>query len=541
MVKHGARHERALLSRSSSFSKIRIHFEYIDFDLGTTKLNDYFKTTLMGAANSFFTNTIKTYSVQGNIIVDETSCDVVDIPSSHQKTGVADTDLVVYVSSISEETEGYIAYAGPCTQDTKNRGMPTSGILVINKPYFVDSDFASHYSTVTHEMYHIFGFNSGLYDYWTKPDGSSYSEVTSKVTIRGASKLILKTPNVIAKAKEAFGCSTIQGIELEEYGGEGTAGSHWDMRIMYNDFMMGKDIENPIYSTITLALLKDSGWYDVDYTYVTQPMFGNGAGCDFFDKKCVSNGKSNFPSLFCDDPDLDLTCDTFALRKSKCYIGQYDSNLPSAFQYFSNKKVGGDSYCDYCPTFRPYSDGDCRSSSVYMEDNTSEKSGANSRCFQSTLSTKSTLTQYAACYEVLSCSSTGAIVQVGTNKVTCPFTGGSFSVTGFKGKLTCPSSKVLCKNIPCPDGCSGRGKCVDGVCKCDSGYSGTNCLTVSSGSACGSSCSTCSSGKCTKCKTAFYLSSGSCKGCPTKCSECTSSTKCTKCKTGYKLSSGACK
>ena len=32
--------------------------------------------------------------------------------------------------------------------------------------------------------------------------------------------------NVVDKAIEAFGCSTFKGIELEEFGGEGTAGLH---------------------------------------------------------------------------------------------------------------------------------------------------------------------------------------------------------------------------------------------------------------------------------------------------------------------------
>ena len=476
-IKPGPRLDRKLLSRSSSYSKIRIKYEYVDFNLGTTKLNDYFKNTLMAAANSFFTNTMKVKSVKGNLVIDLDECDIVTIPSSHQTTGVSDTDLVIYISTTYDADEGYIAYAGPCTVDENGNGAPTSGIVVINIPYFVDSDFASQYSTVTHELYHVFAFNSDLYDTWRKSDGTLYKSTTSIKTVRGVSKMLLTTPNVVAKAKEAFGCSTLTGVELEEYGGEGTAGSHWDMRVMYNDFMMGKDFFDPIYTTVTLAVLKDSGWYDVNYDYVTQPMFGNGAGCSFFDKKCLSSGKSNFPNLFCDNNDLDYTCDAFALRKSYCYIDTFESNLPSAYQYFSNKKVGGDEYCDYCPIFVSNSDGNCRSSDVYMESNTGEKAGSKSRCFVSSLSTKTELTGYAACYPVFACSSTGATVQVGTKNVTCPFTGGTVTVSGYKGKLTCPKSKILCKNFPCPEGCSGRGKCVDGKCKCDSGYKGTNCLT----------------------------------------------------------------
>ncbi len=39
------------------------------------------------------------------------------------------------------------------------------------------------------------------------------------------------TPNVVKWAKDHYGCATANGVELEDYGGSGTAGSHWEMRV----------------------------------------------------------------------------------------------------------------------------------------------------------------------------------------------------------------------------------------------------------------------------------------------------------------------
>lgn len=471
--------------RNSTTAPIRIHYEYIDFDLGSETLNEYFKETLMTAADSFFKHTMKVRSVIGNLSLHEAECEVI-VPEEHLRYGIPNADMVIYVTSSNLPNESYIAYAAPCELDAGFRDMPIMGMVNINSPYFEEGTFASHYSTVVHELYHVFGFNSGLYPYWKKPDGSAYGEdeVTENITIRGASKTILKTPNILEQARVNFDCATIQGVELEDHGGEGTAGSHWDMRIMYNDYMMGKDIEDPIYSSITLALLKDTGWFEVDYTYTTNIMFGYKSGCDFIDKPCMSNGKSNFPELFCDDINpKNLHCDPFHIWKSSCSIYKF-TEVPEAYQYYLARSWGGDPYADYCVTFAPHSDGNCRSANstkVYKLLGTKETVSPSSRCFESTLTTGNKLMSYAACYQVLRCMEFGAYVLVDKETVLCPFTGGKFTVKGFLGYINCPSSRILCENFPCIDGCSGRGQCVNGKCICDEGFGGSSCFSRISG------------------------------------------------------------
>lgn len=70
-------------------------------------------------------------------------------------------------------------------------------------------------------------------------------------------------------AEEHFGCDDIMdnvpGIEFENEGGDGSQFAHWERRVLGNEIMTATDIVNPAFSKFTFALLKDSGWYDIDY------------------------------------------------------------------------------------------------------------------------------------------------------------------------------------------------------------------------------------------------------------------------------------
>ena len=564
-IVYGPVHERHLMTRSSNLSPIRLAPYYLDFDLGTTELNDNFKNTLYPSVENFFKTRLKVYSVQKNLIVGS-YCQGYTLPKDHQTSGVADSDVLIYFKTEFKPNTDYIAYAGACYIDTSSRDNVYAGIVMINFYYFSLAPFATQYSVLIHEIYHLLGFSNSLYQYWKDQNGIAYTAPTQTTTVRGFTKVVLKTPNVVAKAKEAFGCSTLTGIELEDYGISGTAytkfygssgatASHWDKRIMFNDFMIATNNQDPIYSTISLALLKDTGWYEVDYSKADIPFFGRGAGCSFFENKCLTNGVSNFPSLFCDLSMKD-TCDTFNIRKGFCSITSYMSALPTAGQYFTSSTTGGDPYADFCPIRLSSLNGNCRAinaSDTLTYSDGYETIGPNSHCFESTLSDKYSYSSGTRCYEVISCSTTGATVKIGSTTFSCPFTGGSISVTGFQGKVKCPASKILCEDFPCVYSCGGYGVCTNGVCICDSGYSGNSCQYK-----CDSTCSICTQTTCTTCKdpnavatgltclckTGFTLSaSGLCTAtlpsCNVLCTVCTSGV-CSACTSNSVLYNGSC-
>jgi hypothetical protein len=46
------------------------------------------------------------------------------------------------------------------------------------------------------------------------------------------------SPTVLARVRDHFGCPTLNGAELENDGGNGTALSHWEARIFQGEAMV---------------------------------------------------------------------------------------------------------------------------------------------------------------------------------------------------------------------------------------------------------------------------------------------------------------
>jgi hypothetical protein len=133
-------------------------------------------------------------------------------------------------------------------------------------------------------------------------------------------------------------------------------------------------------STLTLAYFADSGWYQVDLSNANVASgWGRGAGCNFVNDTCINEfgdvPPQNAP-FFCNDVVNDLIpgltsaqqihgCTPDLSRKARCSIGQYDLELPSAYQYFNStygSDVGGsDTLMDFCPVYDGYDNGLCSS------------------------------------------------------------------------------------------------------------------------------------------------------------------------------------
>jgi hypothetical protein len=107
--------------------------------------------------------------------------------------------------------------------------------------------------------------------------------VTSGLSIVGQSATLLITPKLLAHAKAHFGCDSWPGVALEDDGGEGSAGSHWEKRMLMNEYM-GAAPTGFVNSksAFTLATLEDSGWYQADYSAADPLMWGYNGGCDQF-------------------------------------------------------------------------------------------------------------------------------------------------------------------------------------------------------------------------------------------------------------------
>jgi hypothetical protein len=126
-------------------------------------------------------------------------------------------------------------------------------------------------------------------EFWEPLVNESVVEVVNTTTagldFEGRKQVFIKTPKVVEWGRKHFGCETLTGVELEDDGGGGTTGSHWEMRTLLNDYMVGINIYSlypTVKSVFTLALLEDSGWYWADYSKADLALkWGHLAGCDF--------------------------------------------------------------------------------------------------------------------------------------------------------------------------------------------------------------------------------------------------------------------
>ena len=78
----------------------------------------------------------------------------------------------------------------------------------------------------------------------------------------------IKTPKVLEIAKKYFDCSSITGLPLENQNENELA--LWDARYLLGDLMSSRSINQKnfvdlVLSEFTLALLEDSGWYQIYY------------------------------------------------------------------------------------------------------------------------------------------------------------------------------------------------------------------------------------------------------------------------------------
>jgi hypothetical protein len=133
------------------------------------------------------------------------------------------------------------------------------------------------------------------------------------------------TPNVVSVARQHFGCPTLAGVELEDDGGDGTAGSHWEERQMMSEYMCGSPSGfRSVKSSLTLALLEDSGWYKVDYAAADILRWGYRQGCKFLNS-CGSQSSIGWCSI-----QSNLQCSFDRSGIGECSKSYYMDGCPVA-------------------------------------------------------------------------------------------------------------------------------------------------------------------------------------------------------------------
>lgn len=405
-----------------------------------------------------------------DICKEKTTCGEVEVPEDHldacrtcnstgqncgvlkdskQGTGIRDFDFVFYVSAMQTDRcniSTTVAYASHCQQESAlDRPIAGHANLCPNSISTKKKELEVLLSTVKHEILHALGFSISLFAFYRDKNGDpltprnpdtgkpilndtlqtyQWSEKIIKTFVRpnwlvkvGYVKRevqMIVTPAVVREIREYFNCSLLEGAELEDQGGEGTAITHWEKRVLENEAMTGTHTENQIISRITLALLEDTGWYTVNYSMAGTMSWGKNLGCDFVMKSCkdwiaqkTARGLSIHP--FCNrvkqDP-LKTECTNDRTAVTLCNLIEHKRELPTLYQNFDYLQYvesgregfygGSVSLADYCPYIQEFT---WQSNNVvirgshceYSENNPSpdknfalEKYGEKSRCFDHT-------------------------------------------------------------------------------------------------------------------------------------------------------------
>ncbi|ORC83907.1 surface protease GP63 [Trypanosoma theileri] len=231
--------------------------------------------------------------------------------------------------------------------------------------------------------------------------------------------------------------------------------SHWSRRIAKDELMVGL-VGAGYYTALTLGAFADLGYYKVNWTMAEQMSWGNKAGCEFLNDKCVKEGSTKFPDMFCttestEGPEsLQCTSDRQSLGSCSITTTTDGNPLPEQFQYFSeNKKVGSrpPQIMDYCPFIMALPQKSC------TDGDQSKMPGsviaANSRCVQGENLKAKNAAVGAVCVEV-SCKFNKVIVRYSGNDnwYSCP-EGKNLTVNGdvLNGKIVCPKYADVCNTI----------------------------------------------------------------------------------------------
>ena len=399
-------------------------------------------------------------------------------------TETLEIDLVIFgrFQGSDKMGEGTLASAMSYYIESET-GQPIFGLVNLNKDIDYTILHSQEYldSIILHEFTHILGFDVDYFSYY-------FNNLLIKNDKYGIQRYYINSTRVVNTAKKYFNCDNVIGVELENYGGDGTAGSHWEARILLGDYMNGIIYtEEQVISEFTLALLEDTGYYKANYYTGGLMRYGKNKGCGFLEEKCVSdfeinpNFENEFFDWFNQESLFQPSCSSGRQSRTYNILWNYYNKIPSVYQYFNSSYIGGSSAADYCPVSTnyvdentyghylghcsdkgngvygyiiPYYNNDTNKTSYYtnhyFEAINGEKYSDNSFCYLSSL-VESNKENYelvsqnirAVCYESF-CSSKSLTIKINNDFIVCPRQGGKIEVKNYEGYLLCPDYNLMC-------------------------------------------------------------------------------------------------
>ncbi|CAL1410988.1 unnamed protein product [Linum trigynum] len=441
----------------------------------------------LGQTADWFRRALAVEPVKGNLrLSGYSACGQdggVQLPREYVEEGVSNADLVLLVTT-RPTTGNTLAWAVACERDQWGRAI--AGHVNVAPRHLTAEAETLLSATLIHEVMHVLGFDPHAFAHFRDERKRRRTQVTEQVMDEKLGRMVTRVvlPRVVMHSRHHYGAfsENFTGLELEDGGGRGTSGSHWEKRLLMNEIMTGSVDTRSVVSRMTLALLEDSGWYQANYSMADRLDWGRNQGTEFVTAPC-NQWKGAY---HCNTTQLS-GCTYNREAEGYCPIVSYSGDLPQWARYFPQANKGGQSsLADYCTYFVAYSDGSCTDThSARSPDRMlGEVRGSNSRCMASSLVrtgfVRGSMTQGNGCYQHRCINNSLEVAVDGIWKV-CPEAGGPVQFSGFNGELVCPAYRELCGTslVPvsgqCPSLCNLNGDCVDGRCQCFLGYHGHDC------------------------------------------------------------------
>jgi len=428
-------------------------------------LANLIEVVILPTIRDVFAALLSVQRVSGNLVFTKTyeddQCDnFYPIPQEYFSKGVANTDMLMFITARPTYSTSTIATALACIfpiYADNFYGRPTAAGINFNPLYFKpllsnpnQFLFKEYIRVGIHEATHALGFSRTFYDSFVDSTGNRYSYTPSynfvdSAPVYGGSVSVtragIRTPNVVNFIKDHYNCASLKHQLLEDAGGAGTAGSHWEKRTVGEEYMIG--YVQPVFpiTGLTLALLKDSGWYTINNTYAEPLMWGRKLGCDWF-AGCTPtswSAQGYFAS------ELTDSCTPTRVGKGTIRVYAYTGNLPEPYRHFSNATIGGaDPAADYCPfadvTPRFRKNAYCvdEANQNIANNAVGEYYGTASRCFEYT----SLGSPGQACWKYQCTADKVLQILVKSTWVTCNTPGQTSQVEGIT--VRCPKDFYIC-------------------------------------------------------------------------------------------------
>lgn len=426
--------------------------------------------------------------------------DTITVPSSFQTT----TDNMDVLKGVTNTNSK--ASLQQTNSSTTSTNTNTTTTTPVKEESLEDTKLLKQaVGTAIHEFAHVLGITSSdllfFYDWKTGRPRTGHPQKEHVTCVNGQteyhrmpSKDVLQftksdqdvisyfvvTPTVQQVVQNQFNCPTALGARLENQPTNGDCfGSHFDERHYFTENMSPVIGAVPeVFSSLTLALLEDSGWYIPNYKQAQVSPFGHLAGCDFLDKPCINQGTipTYSKGFFCNKEYSfnmkgqfigSFGCDPTHTHIASCDLVDYSKTNrgiippPKPYRYFpQNPNLGSVTRtADYCPTYSLdavpcVGIGEYVSKVPKLSGNlhSIEHSGKQSKCFESNnkrplcLQTKcdkkSNTVKFYVDNKEYTCLQDDQAIEIASNVV-----------------IRCPRLASICPNLICPSNCSGAGIC----------------------------------------------------------------------------------